>query len=148
MTRSSRKSTAGTSSADAGAREISRLLTTPDPSFERATHRLATALPHGIEPHGTRPPRLAVDHGVVDAIGQIRRAYRRLHGRIGEIETKRRAAKARVLRALEELDSSFAILLRSLDARGHVTGARVAHQAHAHQEHAAAELGRALKELA
>jgi hypothetical protein len=134
--------------ADAGAREIRRLLSTPDPAFERAARHLAAALPHGLAPSPARTPHLLVKHALLDSVQQVRRAYRSLHTRIARIETRHRATKIRALHALEELDSSFDLLLRSLREKGLVTGARLARQAHEHQAHAATELRKAFEELA
>jgi hypothetical protein len=133
--------------ADAGVREIVRLLTTRDASLEAAARRLAAALPHGVLPAASRTPHLVVDRRVVDAVQQIRRSYRRLHAQMAGIETARGTAKERVLRALDELDSAFGLLLQSLGAHGLVKGARLARQAQTHQTHAAGQLRRAYEEL-
>lgn len=134
--------------ADAGALEIRHLLAAPNPALARAARRLSSTLPHGVAPSAAGTPHLVVERGMVEAVQQIRRSYRRLHAQIVGIETNRRSAKARVLRALQELDSSFTTLLQSLDARGLSRGSRLAHEAHAHQTHAAGELQHAFEELA
>jgi len=135
------------SSPDAGAREIRRLLTTPDPSLASALRVLVTALRHGLGASRGAKPGLEIPAAAVDAVEETRSVYRGLRVRIAAIETQRADAKRRVLSALDSLDSSLALFARSLTASSDRSIAELARQAFWRRERAHAELSRAVGEL-
>jgi hypothetical protein len=135
------------SSPDAGAREIRRLLTTPDPALRSALRALVTALRRGLGPSRGAKPGLEIPPAAVDAVEKTRSVYRGLRMRIAAIETQRADAKRRVLSALDALDSSLALFTRSLTASSDRSIAELARQAYWRREHAHAELSAAVREL-
>ena len=137
-----------TAPADAGAQEIRRLLTAPNPALERAGKKLAKALPHGLWMEAHPKLRLAVDPALVDAMKQVRSAYRSLWGRIDAIDTDRHVAKRHALEAIDLLSASFTLLVRSTEATSYAAGRWAVREAKARETRGIAELGRAVKELA
>ena len=135
------------SSPDAGAREIRRLLTTPDPALKSALRALLTALRHGLKPSRGATPRLTVSPATAQPVERIRAIYRDLRTRIAAIDTSQHNEKRRVLKALDLVDSSLALFVRSLAASSDRSMAELARQAYWRREAAHAELSRALKEL-
>ena len=133
---------------DAGAAEIRRLLTARNPALERAIRNLATELPHGVSLRAQPTLRIVVEPGLVEAIEQLRRVYRSLRRRIDAIDTERRVAKRRVLDAIDLLNTSFTLLLRSTEATSYASGLRSIGDAKTRQARSASELKRALEELA
>jgi hypothetical protein len=132
------------SNPDAGAREIRRLLTTPDPALKSALRAPVTALRHGLKPSRGA---LTVSPATVRPVKRIRVIYRDLRTQIAAIETKQQDAKRRVLNALDLVDSSLALFARSLTASSDRSIAELARQAYWRREHAHAELSRAVREL-
>jgi len=135
------------SSPDAGAREIRRLLTTPDPSLASALRALVAALRHGLGASRGAKPGLDIPPAAVDAVEKTRSVYRGLRMRIAAIETHRADAKRHALSALDSLDSSLALFARSLTASSDRSLAELARQAYWRRERAHAELSRAVGEL-
>ena len=133
---------------DDGALEIRRLLTAPNPAFERAAHKLANALPRGLWMETEPKLRLAVDPAVVDGVKQLRSAYRALWGRIDAIDTDRHVAKRHVLEAIDLLSASFVLLLNSTRATSYASGLWAVKEAKARQARGSAKLKQALEELA
>ena len=133
---------------DDGAVEIRRLLTAPNPAFERAAHKLANALPRGLWVEAEPKVRLAVDPAVLDGIKQLRRAYRALWGRIDAIDTDRHVAKRHVLEGIDLLSASFVLLLNSAQASSYSSGLRAVKEAKSRQARGSAMLKQALEELA
>jgi len=134
-------------SLDAGAREIRRLLTAPDPSLRSALRRQITALQHGPKLSDGVTPRLNVPVAAVNATNDLRGVVRDLYGRIAAIDTKRRDTKRRVLDALDLLDFSLTLLVDSLRASSDTRMAELAREAYWENEQAHAELSRAVQEL-
>jgi hypothetical protein len=132
---------------DDGALEIRRLLTAPNPAFERAAHKLANALPRGLWMETQPKLRLAVDPAVLEGVKQLRRAYRTLWGRIDAIDTDRHVAKRHVLEAIDLLSASFVLMLNSAQATSHASGVRAVKEARSRQSRGSAMLKQALEEL-
>jgi hypothetical protein len=132
---------------DAGAIEIRRLLTTPNPKLARAGRYLAAALNRGISLRATPRLRLVVEPSLAKGITQVQTIYRDLRKRIAAIETERRAGKTLALEGLDQLDASFALLLRSTRANSLAAYERFQREATTHQARAAAELRQSLTEL-
>jgi hypothetical protein len=135
------------SSPDAGAREIRRLLTTPDPSLASALRALVTALRHGLKPSHRATPGVTISPATAQPVRHIRAIYRDLRTQVAAIDTKQQDAKRRVLNALDLVDSSLALFARSLTASSDRSIAELARQAYWRREHAHAELSRAVREL-
>lgn len=137
-------------SSDPGAAEIVRLMATPNLSLETAARRLAAELPDGVELRLTpaRELQLVVDPALVEAIQQLRAYYRALRGRIAAVPTAEAALKRRVLDALDHVDGSLTLLVRSVDAGSYAAYNRLVAEAHARQAHIGKELRIALKGLA
>jgi hypothetical protein len=133
---------------DPGAAEIYRLLTAPNPALERAARQFAKALPSGISLHAEPRLRLVVDPSLVRAIEHLRGAYRGLRRRISLIETDRRGAKRHVLEAIDLLNASLTLLVRSTGAASYAAGRDIVHDAQARYARGAVELRHALEELA
>ena len=133
---------------DDGALEIRRLLTAPNPAFERGAHKLANALPRGLWTESRPKLRLAVDPAVLDGLKQLRSAYRALWSRIDAIDTDRQVAKRHVLEAIDLLSASFVLLLNSAQATSYSSGRWALKEAKARQARGSAMLKQALKELA
>jgi hypothetical protein len=135
------------SSPDAGAREIRRLLTTPDPALKSALRALVTALRHGLKPSHGAKPGVTISPATAQPVRHIRAIYRDLRTQVAAIETKQQDAKRRVLNALDLVDSSLALFARSLTASSDRSIAELARQAYWRREQARAELSRAVQEL-
>ena len=135
------------SSPDAGAREIRRLLTTPDPALRSALRALVTELRHGLKPSHGATSGVTISPATAQPVRRIRVIYRDLRTQIAAIETKHQDAKRRVLNALDLVDSSLALFARSLTASSDRTIAELARQAYWRRERAHAELSRAVREL-
>jgi hypothetical protein len=133
---------------DEGALEIRRLLTAPNPTFERAAHKLANALPRGLWMETQPKLRLAVDPAVLDAVKQLRSAYRALWGRIDAIDTDRHVAKRHVLEAIDLLSASFVLILNSAQSTSYSSGLWAVKEAKSRQARGGAMLKQALEELA
>lgn len=135
------------SPVDAGAREIHRLLTAPNPALTHAMKAHSTSLSHSLAVTKTGKPRLQVPASSIEAVNKLRSAYRDLRARIAATETQQQVSKRRVLAALDQLDSSLEVFTRSLTAQNAATGAELARQAYWKRERAAVQLERAAKEL-
>ena len=140
--------TARTGIPDAGASEIRRLLTAPDPALEAAARQLAITLPHGFQLQASPTARqIIIDPTLIAAIARIRSIYRGLRARITAIQTNNGNAKSDVLAAIDLVDTSYTLLLRSTDARSYAAYSRLVHDARSRQAHAARELQSAIRKL-
>ena len=134
------------SSPDAGAREIRRLLTAPNPAFKNALRRLTTALPRAIDV-ATGSRDLRVPSTAFDAIYDLRLIVRALSRRIAAIDTKRAESKRRVLDGLDQLDFSLVLFEESMLASGETRVAALARDAYWQRAHAYTELKSVLEVL-
>jgi hypothetical protein len=132
---------------DDGAREIHRLLTAPSPALERSVRQLAAVLPKGIELSVAPARQLVVDPALIRAVADLRGVYRKLRARIATVDTSSGSAKAHALDAIDLLDSSLTLLLRSADAHSYAAYSGLVHDARSRQGRAAERMRQAVREL-
>lgn len=132
---------------DAGALEIRRLLTTPSPALERSARQLAAALPKGLRLSVTPARQLVVDPALIRAIEDLRGIYRRLRASVAAVDTSSGSAKAHALDAIDLVDSSLTLLLKSTNARSYAAYDSLVHDARSRQSRATDRMRQAVREL-
>ncbi|HZT45501.1 MAG TPA: hypothetical protein VFA24_04910 [Gaiellaceae bacterium] len=135
--------------ADAGADEIRRLLTDPNPAVEDATNALAAAIRNGrtVRGSGRASVRFAIPAAGARAVASLRSALLDVRRQVAAVTTDRRDAQQQVLAALALLDASLALFARSLGTTGNARMATLAHAAEAERTRAEAALTAAIRGL-
>jgi hypothetical protein len=134
-------------SLDAGAREIRRLLTTPNPALGSALRAELRALQHGVKPSTKTGHHIGISSAAIPPVTRVRTIYRDLRRRIAAVDTSEVDVKQGILAALDRVDRSLSLYPSSLKATTNARIAELAREAYWERDRAHTALKNAVDQL-